>query len=501
MTRRRLRSLLPLLLVVLVAREARPVPPPPATTDPVRDADGGADFRRAAELSKRAVGHIAEGKWAEAEANIEQALQIVPDDPVNLYNLACVRARLGKGEAAVESLERAAAAGFADFGLIAGDPDLESVRLLPRFKKFVAEKDRWQRLAANRLLAGLKAQFGEGKGYVYDLDEEQKIVFAAHLESAALGALNQSLAAQAKGLRRDLFGGEPQAYLRLVVPSPSDYRKIMRLRGVGGAYHPASRTLVAERPGEVIRHEFTHALHHNDRTASGQEHAAWVVEGLGVLYESVGTDAEGAVVPDGRNRRLVVAQAAAHRRSLVPLERLMKMPADELLRRPNLTYAQSGALMLYLYERGVLRTFYDQYKKGLKEDPAGERALVAAAGKKSLGEVEAAFSKWLMDAPPPAEPVRVGGHAAFLGLALGPAEGGLAVTAVAQGGPAESAGVEVGDMVIEVNGKPVPDYAALRPAIGTYSPGRTITLRVLRGEQYLNLPVKLPDSPRPRAAQ
>ena len=64
MTRRRLRSLLPLLLTILIAREARPVPPPPATTDPVRDADGGANLRRAAELSTRAVGHIAEGSFA-----------------------------------------------------------------------------------------------------------------------------------------------------------------------------------------------------------------------------------------------------------------------------------------------------------------------------------------------------------------------------------------------------------------------------------------------------
>jgi serine protease Do len=73
------------------------------------------------------------------------------------------------------------------------------------------------------------------------------------------------------------------------------------------------------------------------------------------------------------------------------------------------------------------------------------------------------------------------------------------VTEVLGGGPASAAGVEVGDLLVAVNGKPVPDYAAVRPALGAYAPGKSVTLRVLRGEGYLDLAVTLPDSPRPRA--
>jgi tetratricopeptide (TPR) repeat protein len=479
---------------------SRALPPPPETTDPIRDADGGAALKQAAELSRRAVRLIGEGKWDLVETTLEEALRLVPDDPVNLYNLACAKARLGRAEAAADYLERAAAAGFADFGLFERDPDLAAVRSLPRYKKFIADKDRWERKAADRLLAGLKAHFGEDKGYLYEIDEENKLIFAAHLEPAAMDELRRSLAAQARGQRRDLFAHAPQAYVRVVIPTQADYRKIMRLRGVGGAYHVASKTLVAERPGEVIRHEFTHALHHADRAVAGQEHAPWVVEGLGVLYESAATDAEGALVPDDRNRRLEIARAAARRRSLVPLARLVKMSPEELLRRPNITYAETGALMLYLLERGALRTFYERYKESFVDDPTGEKALLTSTGKKTLAGVEAAWSQWLIDAPPPppapTQETRVLGHAAFLGLALEPAEGGLAVTGLVEGGPAAVAGVEAGDLLVAINNKPLPDYASLRPAIGAYAPGKAITLRVLRGEDYLDLPVELPAPPR-----
>ncbi|MGH9224213.1 MAG: TPR end-of-group domain-containing protein [Acidimicrobiales bacterium] len=49
------------------------------------------------------------------------------------YNLACSHARSGQADAALDWLEKAADLGFADASLLDGDPDLDSLRSLPRF--------------------------------------------------------------------------------------------------------------------------------------------------------------------------------------------------------------------------------------------------------------------------------------------------------------------------------------------------------------------------------
>ena len=60
------------------------------------------------------------------------------------------------------------------------------------------------------------------------------------------------------------------------------------------------------------------------------------------------------------------------------------------------------------------------------------------------------------------------------------------------GGPAVAAGLEPGDLLLAINGHPVRDYAALRPAIGAYAPGKTVTLTVRREGKQIELALKLP---------
>jgi hypothetical protein len=454
------------------------------------------DARRATALTRTAIDAIGRRDWPAAETALIQSLEIVPDNPLNLYNLACVKSQLGKGDAAVEALERAAAAGFGDFALALRDPDLAPLRGLPRFKAFIENKDEWQRRAAERVLGGLRTRFGDG--YAYEVDAEHKLIFATNVSADVLAELKGSLAAQARGQARDLFSNKPEAYVSVVVPSAADYRKIMRFRNVGGVYFNATKTLVAQRPGDVMRHEFTHALHAADRAPLGQEHAPWVVEGLGVLYESTtmetggggpGDGGNGApvLVPLPDNARLPAAQAAARRKSLVPLARLVEMSHSEFLKRPNLTYTQAGALMLYLRDRGWLRNFYDLYKQTYDVDPTGRTALERASGM-TLAKFEAAWVKWLTDR---AQAPFFGAPALFLGARVAPGEGGLTIVSVAANGPAAEAGLQPRDVVLAINGKPVPDYAALRPALGAYTPGKVIALRIRRAGKESDVSVKL----------
>jgi adenylate cyclase len=62
-----------------------------------------------------------------------KALEISPDDPLMLYNCACLYARIGESQRALEALRQCIAKGYADFGWMKNDPDLASLRDNPDF--------------------------------------------------------------------------------------------------------------------------------------------------------------------------------------------------------------------------------------------------------------------------------------------------------------------------------------------------------------------------------
>jgi Flp pilus assembly protein TadD len=61
------------------------------------------------------------------------SLTIEPDDPLILYNVACMYALMDKREDALAHLERAVRNGFGHRESMANDPDLESIRRTPWF--------------------------------------------------------------------------------------------------------------------------------------------------------------------------------------------------------------------------------------------------------------------------------------------------------------------------------------------------------------------------------
>jgi tetratricopeptide (TPR) repeat protein len=64
----------------------------------------------------------------------ERGMSIDPDDPMLLYNVACVYAQLDKREDALACLERAVDKGFGHKEWIEHDPDLSSIRDSARFR-------------------------------------------------------------------------------------------------------------------------------------------------------------------------------------------------------------------------------------------------------------------------------------------------------------------------------------------------------------------------------
>ena len=468
-------------------RPAAPATRPAATTRPVPR-----DQKRIAQLTRAAIKLLEQSKLDEAERVLRQALTLDPRHTINLYNFACLRAVQGRTDEAIDYLERAAEAGFTDFTHIGADPDLETLRDLPRYQQFISRKAFFQRKAADQAVAELKARFGDG--YLYEIDEQAKLIFATNMDATTLAELKAWLTAQAASQWRLLFEHKPDYFVTVVVPSTRDYRKIVRLPGVGGFYNDEGKILIAERLGQVMTHEFTHALHAADRAPLGQDHPIWIAEGLASMFEAAGFKGDNLIPAD--NYRLGLLQNASKGKKLIPLEKLLRMSQQDFVGRAQIAYGQAGSLMLYLYEKGLVRRFYDAYKADFERDPTGQSALEWVTGK-TLAEVEKDWTKWMLDRTPPAS--NTGPAGAFLGAQLEGVSDGLKMVSVLPRGPADVAGFKVGDVLVGVGGREVRDHVSFYPTLSAYKPGERVMLRIRRAGKYLDLPIHLGSRANPTA--
>jgi serine protease DegQ len=78
---------------------------------------------------------------------------------------------------------------------------------------------------------------------------------------------------------------------------------------------------------------------------------------------------------------------------------------------------------------------------------------------------------------------------------------GVLIAGVVRGGPADHAGVKPGDILVEVEGKPVLDSSAMLNLVAEAQPGKVATLKILRNSAALAVKLTVGKRPKPRPRQ
>jgi len=89
-------------------------------------------------------------------------------------------------------------------------------------------------------------------------------------------------------------------------------------------------------------------------------------------------------------------------------------------------------------------------------------------------------------------------ESAFLGVSVEPVESGRAGALIAEvtpGTAAEEIGMEVGDLVVSLDGAPIQSASDLSAQVQTHRPGATVEIEIIRDGEQLNLDVTLGERP------
>ncbi|MCX7704297.1 MAG: PDZ domain-containing protein [Planctomycetota bacterium] len=413
-------------------------------------------------------------KYREAIEVLQKILRSAPTDQVAWYNLACAYSLLNDKKKAVEALLLAVKAGYTDFMHMENDSDLDNIRKTKEYEQLLKERDRIQKEAAARTLEQLKKQFGEG--YTYAIDEERKLIFATNQSLEVLNQLKQRLYNIADALWNDFFTHRPLYYITIVCPSQQDYRKMVPNPAIGGFYNPGTRVLVAGSIGGVLDHEFCHALHFADQHGrKGQAHPIWICEGFATLLETAKC-AGGHCMPHRVNYRLQMLQAAVRSGRHVPLAQFVNLPQQIYVQNAGVCYAEGRYIMMFLWEKKLLRKWYDAYTdaENFKKDQSGVLALEKVFGK-PLQQIEDEWKAWLLAISQNDTREKK----TELGLTVGECEKGVFVVSTESGSPSDKK-LLPGDMLLVINGKKIDDMSDLDSAMSGVKKGSQVKFSISR---------------------
>jgi hypothetical protein len=327
-------------------------------------------------------------------------------EAVSLYNTACAESRLGDADRAAASLLRAVKAGFDDFSHMRRDPDLRDLREHPVFRAIVAARAAADEELTRRSLQRWQQRLEPGR-YRFEIDEKHRLCFASGLDEAAHRDMRRMLGELSAHLDRSLFGhpsAQPPAVrgrVVIVLPTDRDAARLLPEPNAAGVYRHQRRELVATDPHRSLRHEFVHMLHHGHMDALGQQHPAWIQEGLAALYEDYSLDPDGGIRFTANDREPLTRTLAAGGR-LIPWRDLTAMPPAALRAEAARAYPQLRSMFRFIADEGRLEAWYATYVDRYEDDTTGVTSLELALGG-PLDELERRWRQWLRQQPRRAE--------------------------------------------------------------------------------------------------
>jgi tetratricopeptide (TPR) repeat protein len=466
-------------------------PPAAATNEPPAGAARkppakltAAQYKQLVDLSKGLKTALDAKNYLLAKEKLDAMLKVQPESEAHWYNLACVQSRLGELKDAVESLEKAVEKGWADFVHLERDEDLNALREEAGYKALIARKDQIQRDRAQKINEELTRMYGEGS--LHRIDDERRIVFATTVDHRTLDDLCAALQGHADALSKELFEFKPERYVTVVVP------KNWTGGMIGGLYNDTTAYLTARSIGSEMIHEFTHALHHGDRHARGQEHPIWLTEGLATLFEDSELE-DGRAIPRHNHRlNYILSRVSVGRH--VPWPKFMALTQADLLRWPNYGYGQARYMMFYLHEQGQLGPWYRNYVSGYGSDTNGVTAWEKTLGK-PVADIEKDWCQWILTLSE--LPIRMKEGDPTIGIELSPAAEGLDVRVVASDSGAARAGLKVKDLVTRVDGQRVTSGLDLIQILIRHKVGDKVRVEYRRGVEYQTVDVELTAAPSP----
>jgi serine protease Do len=93
------------------------------------------------------------------------------------------------------------------------------------------------------------------------------------------------------------------------------------------------------------------------------------------------------------------------------------------------------------------------------------------------------------------QPLGPGPKSGYLGVVLENTEKGARITTLMAKGPALKAGLKVDDIIIQAGTRPVTTVKSLQSAVSRHKPGEVILVKVLRGEETLDIKTTLGEPP------
>ncbi|MFN3201390.1 MAG: PDZ domain-containing protein [Bradymonadia bacterium] len=79
----------------------------------------------------------------------------------------------------------------------------------------------------------------------------------------------------------------------------------------------------------------------------------------------------------------------------------------------------------------------------------------------------------------------------WIGISFGNGDGGVKITNVSNGSPAQKSGLKIGDVITEAGGKAQATHQAFAQQLSATAPGATLPLKVKRGEEVVDVPLTL----------